>query len=106
MTHHDFDLSEVLSALQSDESGDLVRQMISFLYQALIDAEATEVVQAERHERSLARTTQRNGPRLLTTKAGDVELKIPKLRKGSFFPSVLERRRRIDQALYAVVMEA
>ena len=108
MTHHDFDLSEVLGALQSDESGDLVRQMVSFLYQALIDAEATEVVQAERHERSLARTTQRNGsrPRLVSTKAGDVELKIPKLRKGSFFPSVLERRRRIDQALYAVVMEA
>ena len=74
----------------------------------MIDAEATEVIQAERHERILSRTTQRNGtrPRLLTTKAGDVELKIPKLRKGSFFPSVLERRRRIDQALYAVVMEA
>ena len=106
VTHHDFDLSEVLSALQSDESGDLVRQMVSFLYQALIEAEATEVVQAERHERTLSRTIQRNGsrPRLLTTKAGDVELKIPKLRKGSFFPSVLERRRRIDQALYAVVM--
>lgn len=108
MTHNDFDLSEVLEQLQSDDSGDLVRQMVSFLYQALIDAEATEVVQAERHERSLARTTQRNGsrPRLVSTKAGDVELKIPKLRKGSFFPSVLERRRRIDQALYAVVMEA
>lgn len=108
MTHHDFDLSEVLGALQSDESGDLVRQMVSFLYQALIDAEATNVVQAERHERTLARTTQRNGsrPRLVSTKAGDVELKIPKLRKGSFFPSVLERRRRIDQALYAVIMEA
>ena len=108
MTHHDFDLSAVLEQLRSDESGDLVRQMVAFLYQALIDAEATEVVQAERHERTLARTTQRNGsrPRLLTTKAGDVELKIPKLRKGSFFPSVLERRRRIDQALYAVVMEA
>jgi transposase-like protein len=108
MTHHDFELSEVLSALQSDESGDLVRQMVSFLYQALIDAEATEVIQAERHDRTLARTTQRNGsrPRLVSTKAGDVELKIPKLRKGSFFPSVLERRRRIDQALYAVVTEA
>ncbi|MHB2029333.1 MAG: IS256 family transposase [Acidimicrobiales bacterium] len=108
MTHHDFYLSEVLEQLQSDESGDLVRQMVAFLYQALIDAEVTEVVQAGRHERSLARTTQRNGsrPRLVSTKAGDVELKIPKLRKGSFFPSVLERRRRIDQALYAVVMEA
>lgn len=108
MTQHDFDLSEVLEQLKNDDSGDLVRQMVSFLYQALIDAEATEVVQAERHERTLTRTNQRNGtrPRVLTTKAGDVELKIPKLRKGSFFPSVLERRRRIDQALYAVVMEA
>jgi hypothetical protein len=106
VAHHDFDLSEVLEQLQSDESGDLVRQMVTFLYQALIDAEATELIQAARHERTMARTTQRNGsrPRLLTTKAGDVGLKIPKLRKGSFFPSVLERRRRIDQALYAVVM--
>ena len=42
----------------------------------------------------------------MATQAGDVELKIPKLRKGSFFPSILEPRRRIDQALYAVVMEA
>ena len=108
MTHHDFDLSEVLEQLQNDESGDLVRQMVTVLYQALIDTEATGVIQAQRHERTLSRTNQRNGsrPRLLTTKAGDVELTIPKLRKGSFFPSVLERRRRIDQALYAVVMEA
>jgi putative transposase len=45
-------------------------------------------------------------PRLLSTQAGDVELRIPKLRKGSFFPAILEPRRRIDQALYAVVMEA
>jgi putative transposase len=42
----------------------------------------------------------------LATKAGDVELKIPKLRHGSFFPSILERRRRIDRAMFAVVMEA
>ena len=108
MTQHDFDLSNVLEQLQSDESGDLVRQMVTLLYQALIDTEVAGVIQAGRHERSLLRTNQRNGsrPRLLTTKAGDVELTIPKLRKGSFFPSVLERRRRIDQALYAVVMEA
>ena len=108
MTHYDFDLSEVLEQLQSDESGDLVRQMVTLLYQALIDTEAAGVIQAQRHERTLSRTTQRNGTRqrVLTTKAGDVDLKIPKLRKGSFFPSVLERRRRIDQALYAVVMEA
>jgi putative transposase len=52
--------------------------------------------------------TERNGhrDRLLTTKAGELELSIPNLRKGSFFPSILEPRQRIDQALYAVVMEA
>lgn len=74
----------------------------------MIDAEATEVIQAERHERSLTRTTQRNDtrPRPLTTKASDVDSKFAELRAGSFFPSVLERRRRIDQALHAVVMEA
>ena len=51
---------------------------------------------------------QRNGhrSRLLATTAGDLELRIPKLRAGSFFPSLLERRRRVDQALFAVVMEA
>lgn len=57
VTHHDFDLSQVLEQLQSDDSGDLVRQMDSFLYQELIDAEATDVVKADRHERTLARTT-------------------------------------------------
>ena len=76
--------------------------------QALIDVEATDAIGAEHHERVLTRTTRRNGSRQrrLSTKAGDIDLKIPKLRKGSFFPSVLERRRRIDQALYAVVIEA
>ena len=60
------------------------------------------------HERTDARTAQRNGhrARTLTTTAGDLELQIPKLRTGSFFPSLLERRRRVDQALFAVVMEA
>ncbi len=78
------------------------------MLQALIEAEATETIGATRYERSETRTNQRNGSRdrLLTTKAGDVELKIPKLRRGSFFPSILERRRRIDRALFAVVMEA
>jgi putative transposase len=63
---------------------------------------------ADRHERSAERTTQRNGhrTRVLSTPAGDLELRIPKLRTGSFFPSLLERRLRVDQALFAVVMEA
>jgi putative transposase len=52
--------------------------------------------------------TQRNGgrPRLLSTPAGDIELRIPKLRVGSFFPSLLEPRRRVDRALWAVIMTA
>src|SRR5918995_1431817 len=72
---------------------------------ALIEAELTAVIGAGPHERTDARTAQRNGsrPRTLTTTAGDLELRIPKLRAGSFFPSLLERRRRIDQALFAVV---
>ncbi len=78
------------------------------MLQALIEAEATEQIGAGRYERTETRTTQRNGyrDRLLATKAGDVTLRIPKLRQGSFFPSILERRRRIDRALFAVVMEA
>jgi putative transposase len=103
-----FDLSELLDALRAGGDVDLIRSSVEMVLQALIDAEATEVIGAARHERSDTRTNQRNGsrPRLLATKAGDVELAIPKLRHGSFFPSILERRRRIDRALFAVVMEA
>jgi transposase-like protein len=66
------------------------------------------VLGADRHERSEERLGYRNGyrPRLLTTQVGDSDLQIPKLRSGSFLPSILEPRRRVDQALYAVVMEA
>jgi len=76
--------------------------------QEQIEAEAAERIGAGHYERTESRTTHRNGsrPRLVTTQAGDVGLRIPKLRKGSFFPVILEPRRRIDQALYAVVMEA
>ena len=61
-----------------------------------------------RYERVDGRTTERNGhrQRVVSTKAGDLQVGIPKLRAGSFFPSLLEPRRRIDQALYAVIMEA
>jgi putative transposase len=101
-------LLELLESLKLAEVGDRVRQATETLYQALIDAELTAVIGAGPHERTAERTAQRNGhrPRTLTTTAGDLELRIPKLRAGSFFPSLLERRRRIDQALFAVVMEA
>jgi transposase-like protein len=102
------DLNELLEAIRAGGDIDVVRRGVELMLQALIDAEATAQIGAERFERSSTRTAQRNGTRdrLLSTKAGDVDLKIPKLRQGSFFPSILERRRRIDRALFAVVMEA
>lgn len=108
MTLTDSDLSDLLAAFQAGEMTDTIRASLEWVLQQLIEAEATAFIGAGRHERSEARTTQRNGHRLrlLSTPAGDVELGIPKLRQGSFFPSLLERRRRIDRALYAVVMEA
>jgi putative transposase len=101
-------LLEVLEALKAADVEDRVRQAASTIYQALIEAELTAVIGAGPYERTPERVAQRNGPRLrtLTTTAGDLELRIPKLRTGSFFPSLLERRRRVDQALFAVVMEA
>ena len=108
MAFSQFDLSELLDALRAGGDVDVIRSSVEMVLQALIDSEAAAFIGAERHERTDTRTNQRNGTRsrLLATKAGDVELAIPKLRHGSFFPSVLDRRRRIDRALYAVVMEA
>jgi putative transposase len=98
----------VLDALTAADVSDRVRQAAQTIYQALIEAELTAVIGAAPNQRTDTRVAQRNGhrPRVLTTAAGDLELRIPKLRAGSFFPSLLERRRRVDQALFAVVMEA
>src|ERR1700741_509856 len=101
-------LLELLDALKAADVGDRARQAAETIYQALIEAELSAVIGAAPHERTPDRAAQRNGhrARMLTTTAGDLELRIPKLRTGSFFPSLLERRRRVDQALFAVVMEA
>ena len=101
-------LSELLEAFKSGEGLDLIQEAVRLVAQDLIEAELAATIGAGYYERTETRTNERNGhrPRLLTTKAGDVELAIPKLRRGSFLPSILEPRRRIDQALYAVVMEA
>jgi transposase-like protein len=101
-------LSELLDAIRAGEGLDLVRRGVALVLQQLIELEAAQAIGAARYERTGERTTHRNGSRerVLSTKAGDVELRIPKLRRGSFFPSLLEPRRRIDQAVWAVVMEA
>jgi transposase-like protein len=108
VTLTDHDLSTLLAALKAGDITETVRTSLEWILQALIEAEATTVIGAAPYERTEARTTQRNGhrPKLFSTAAGDLELQIPKLREGTFYPSMLERRRRIDRALFAVVMEA
>jgi putative transposase len=101
-------LLEVLEALKAAEVDDRIRQAAETIYQALIEAELTAVIGAQPHQRTESRTGLRDGyrARTISTTAGDLELKIPRLRAGSFFPSLLERRRRVDQSLFAVIMEA
>ena len=88
------DLLGVLEALKATDVDDRIRLAATTICQALIEAELSAVIGgAGRHERRPERTNYRNRhrPRLLTTTAGDLELQIPKLRPGSFFPSLLER---------------
>jgi putative transposase len=106
-------LLELTEALSSADGGQLMRKLLHTILQALIDAEAAEHIGADPHERTDARTTYRNGTRDKTTRdktvsttSGDLTVKIAKTRTGSFFPSLLTPRRRIDVALHAVVMEA
>jgi transposase-like protein len=94
--------------LKAGDAGERVRIAAETMYQALIETELTAAIGAQPWEHTETRTAQRNGsrPRTLSSTAGDLQLRIPKLRTGSFYPSLLDRRRRVDQALFAVVMEA
>ncbi len=101
-------VADLLARLGDDGTRDLFRRLLERALQELIDAELSVAIGAGPHQRSEARTNHRNGgrDRLLSTPAGDVELRIPKVRVGSFFPSLLEPRRRVDKALWAVIMTA
>ena len=106
MTHDHSALLSQLDALKSADPRSVFAELIRAGMQALIDAEATQALGAGRYERTAERTTYRNGtrPKTVATTSGDIEVQIPKLRSGAFFPSLLERRRRIDQALHAVII--
>jgi putative transposase len=101
-------IEEVAGKVLADEHGDWLRDAVAFLADALMEAEVEEICGAGYRERSPERVTQRNGyrPRTLRTRVGEVELAIPKLRQGSYFPSFLEPRRVSEQALVACVQEA
>jgi transposase-like protein len=108
MPKRDSDASALASLLDGSTAGELIPELARHGLQQLIELEVAAVLGADRHERSEERLGYRNGyrSRSLTTQVGDIDLLIPKLRAGSFLPSILEPRRRVDQALYAVIMEA
>jgi len=99
---------EVVGYLLEGEGLDVLRESLAWVVQQLMEAEVSELVGAERGERAPEeRLTHRNGYRTRpwSTRAGELELAIPKIRRGSYFPSFLEPRKRSEQALVSVVQE-
>jgi putative transposase len=99
---------EVVGYLLEGDGLDFLRESLMWVCQQLMEAEVSELIGAERGERSEERLAHRNGyrSRAWQTRAGEIELAIPKIRRGSYFPSFLEPRRRSEQALVSVVQEA
>jgi putative transposase len=99
---------QVVSYLLEEDGVDFLRESLRWVVQQLMEAEVSELIGAERGERSEERLTHRNGyrPRRWDTRAGELELAVPKIRRGSYFPSFLEPRRRSEQALVSVVQQA
>jgi transposase-like protein len=106
---HRMTAADLVDKLMADEHADVLRDSVAWLVEELMNAEVTVLTGAELGERAPdRRQTQRNGyrQRRWDTRVGELELAIPKLRQGSYFPSFLEPRRRAEQALVAVVQEA
>jgi putative transposase len=102
------EIMNLRTLLEKSSDADLLREMIGFTAQRLMELEVEGKTGAAYGEKSAERLAQRNGyrDRLWETRAGSVDLRIPKLRKGSYFPAFLEPRRLAEKALAAVVQEA
>ena len=102
-------VEEVVRQVLRDEHADVIRESVRAVAREIMEAEVTELIGAEHGERRPDdRATHRNGyrPRRWDTRAGEIELQIPKLRQGSYFPSFLQPRKRSEQALVSVVQQA
>ena len=108
MTDITMALMELLRKHELDIDSDFLREGVQIMMQMLIELEAGLQIGAGRYERNPERVTYRNGyrTRLWETRVGEVPLRIPKLREGVYFPSLLEPRKRSEQALLAVIQEA
>jgi hypothetical protein len=102
------EMMNLRALIEKSPDADLLREMIGFAAQRLMELEVEGLTGAAYGEKAPERLAQRNGYRDRTweTRAGTVELRIPKLRKGSYFPGFLEPRRMAEKALTAVVQEA
>jgi putative transposase len=102
-------IEEVVRQVLREEHGDVIRESVRAVARELMEAEVSELIGAEHGERRPEdRATHRNGyrPRRWDTRAGEIELQIPKIRQGSYFPSFLQPRKRSEQALVSVVQQA
>jgi transposase-like protein len=102
-------VEQVVRKVLLEEHADVVRESVQWVAQRLMETEVCELIGAELGERRPEdRATHRNGyrSRRWDTRAGEIELQIPKLRQGSYFPSFLQPRKRSEQALVAVVQQA
>ena len=107
MVKHSMDLLELLRKRGMDGDVDFLREALRVLVDGIMDAEVSAQIGAQHGERSPERVTYRNGYRNRTwdTRVGTMELHIPKLREGSYFPSLLEPRRRSEKALLSVIQQ-
>ena len=101
-------IAEVVREVLRDEHADVIRESVRAVAQELMEAEISQLIGAQHGERTEDRATHRNGyrPRRWDTRAGEIELQIPKIRQGSYFPSFLQPRKRSEQALVSVVQQA
>ena len=109
MVKQSMDLLELFRKRGMDGDVDLLREALRVLVDGIMDAEVSAQIGAQHGERSPERVTHRNGYRNRTrwdTRVGTMALHIPKLREGSYFPSLLEPRRRSEKALLAVIQQA